>query len=96
MTTQRDIDTLLAAAAKAPRPTRRPQHAARWARLWPVVTTLRGRGYTYDQAISWLVDNGAMTEAERPRARNAFWQMQHRRNRRSADEPEVQTVTDRP
>jgi hypothetical protein len=78
-----DIAALVEEArAATPRPGRERRNKARWAALWPVVRLLRERGYTYDQAVDWLVERAAMEGAERERAKRAFWQIAHRRNRR--------------
>jgi len=78
-----DIERLVALAESAPPMARPPRQGFRWAALWPVVERLRGRGFTYDEAISWLVEQGAMEEKDRERARTAFWQIAFRRRRRA-------------
>lgn len=53
-----------------------------WRRLWPVVQTLRAQGFTYKQAVAWLVEKKEMQASETQGALNAFAQIATRHNRR--------------
>ena len=79
-----DINTLIAAAAEAPAKAGASNRGSyRWATLWPVASRLRAKGYSWDDVIDWLVEQGAVGDDDRDRAKNAFWQLACRRRRKN-------------
>lgn len=79
-----NLDSLISKAlAAAPETTARPR---RWARLWPVYSALRARGFSCRRAVAWLAQEGAVPAGEEARALNAFHILATRRNRRAGSE----------
>ena len=79
-----DINALIAAAADAPAKAGSARRGPyRWATLWPAASRLRAKGYSWDDVLDWLVQQGAVDDPDRDRAKNAFWQLACRRRRRT-------------
>jgi hypothetical protein len=75
-----DIDELLSKAQRA-----KPEKAAsygKWAKLWPVYSALRDNGFSAQEAIQWLANEGQIEPGEEARAIGAFNMLKVRKRRR--------------
>lgn len=75
------VESLLSKARQVPKVGRPVCERSPWARLYPVFCELRERGYTYRQAIDWLIAQGAIAPEDAVKAGNGFTMLTFRRSK---------------